>query len=450
MRSKSTSPRRLRSLAHHGLFVVLLLALTALLAHLAREYRVEHDLTQSHRNTLSPATLDVLKRLEGPVTITAYALPRDARGEHVHRRIEDFLRPYQRAKPDLAFTIIDPREQPKAAAEAGVRAPIELVLTYQRRTERLVEFNEQAIANALLRLARGTDRLVVWLDGHGERKLNGPANHDLGEFGRQLELKGFRVSGVNLALAQEMPANAALLVIASPQVNLLDLEVEKIRRYVAGGGNLLWLIDPEPLRGLAPVAELLGLVLTPGIVADPEAARYGASPALAVAAVYGRHAITDGFNLITIYPQARQIEAIESDEWRVRPLIEVAPRGCVKTGKPEGRCDKSRDIIGPITIARAFERAVGDRQQRVVVVGNGHFLSNAFIGNGGNRDLGVNVVNWLAGDDRMIVIQPREAADTQIDIDRFTLYLIAFCFLIAAPLAFMITGLAIWWRRRRI
>jgi len=445
-----TRRRRLRFLVHHGLFVVLLIALTALLAHLAREYRIEHDLTQSHRNTLSPATLEVLKRLEGPVSITAYALARDARGEHVHRRIEEFLRPYQRAKPDLTVTIVDPREQPKAAAEAGVRAPIELVVMYQRRTERLAEFNEQALANVLMRLARGVERLVLWLDGHGERKLNGPANHDLGEFGRQLELKGFRVSGLNLALAQEMPANAALLVIASPQVNLLAAEVQKIRRFVAGGGNLLWLIDPEPLRGLAPIAEMLGLVLTPGIVADPEAARYGASPALAVAAVYGRHAITNGFNLITLYPQARQIEAIDNDEWRVRPLIEVAPRGCVKTGKLEGRCDRSRDIAGPVTIASAFERTVGERQQRVVVVGNGNFLSNAFIGNGGNRDLGVNIVNWLAGDDRMIVIQPRGAADSALDIDQVTLYLIAFSFLIAAPLAFMITGLAIWWRRRRI
>jgi ABC-type uncharacterized transport system involved in gliding motility auxiliary subunit len=445
-----TRRRRLQLLVHHALFAVLLVALTALLAHLAREYRIEHDLTQSHRNTLSPATLDVLKRLEGPVSITAYALARDARGEHVHRRIEEFLRPYQRAKPDLTVTIVDPREQPKAAAEAGVRAQIELVVVYQRRTERLAEFNEQALANVLLRLARGAERLVLWLDGHGERKLNGPANHDLGEFGRQLEFKGFRVSGVNLALAQEMPANASLLVIANPQVNLLAAEVEKIRRYVAGGGNLLWLIDPEPLRGLAPIAEMLGLVLTPGIVADPEAARFGASPALAVAAVYGRHAITDGFNLITIYPQARQIEAIDNEDWRVRPLIEVAPRGCVKTGKLEGRCDRSRDIAGPVTIASAFERAVGDRQQRVVVVGNGNFLSNAFIGNGGNRDLGVNMVNWLAGDDRMIVIQPRGAADSQLDIDQVTLYLIAFSFLIAVPLAFVITGLAIWWRRRRI
>jgi ABC-type uncharacterized transport system involved in gliding motility auxiliary subunit len=445
-----TRRRRLQLLVHHGLFAVLLVALTALLAHLAREYRIEHDLTQSHRNTLSLTTLDVLKRLEGPVSITAYALARDARGEHVHRRIEEFLRPYQRAKPDLTVTLVDPREQPRAAAEAGVRAPIELVVEYQRRTERLAEFNEQALANVLQRLARGAERLVLWLDGHGERKLNGPANHDLGEFGRQLEHKGFRVSGVNLALAQEVPANAALLVIASPQVNLLAAEVQKIQRYVARGGNLLWLIDPEPLRGLAPIAEMLGLVLTPGIVTDPEAARYGASPALAVAAVYGRHAITDGFNLITVYPQARQIEAIDNDDWRVRPLIEVAPRGCVKAGKLEGRCDRSRDIAGPVTIASAFERAVADRQQRVVVVGNGNFLANAFIGNGGNRDLGVNMVNWLAGDDRMIVIQPRGATDSAIDIDQVTLYLIAFGFLIAAPLAFMIAGFAIWWRRRRI
>ena len=444
-----TRRRRLQLLVHHGLFVVLLILLAALLAWLAREYRIQYDLTQSHRNTLSAAALDVLKRLEGPVNVSAYALARDARGEHVHRRIEEFLLPYQRAKPDITVTLIDPREQPKAAAAAGVRGPIELVVEYKRRTERLTEFNEQAFTNALMRLARGAERLVLWLDGHGERKLNGPANHDLGEFGRQLEHKGFRLNSLNLALAQEVPANAALLIIANPQVDLLPAEVQKIRRYLAGGGNLLWLIDPEPLRGLAPVAEMLGLVLTPGIVADPEAARYNASPALAVATVYGRHAITDGFNLITVYPQARQIEVIDNETWRIRPLVEVAPRGCVKTGKLEARCDKNRDVAGPITISAAFERAVGNRQQRAVVVGNGSFLSNAFVGNGGNRDLGVNIVNWLAGDDYLIAIQPRSSADSEINIGHVTLYLIAFAFLLALPLAFMITGAVIWWRRRR-
>lgn len=445
-----TPKRRLQLLVHHGLFVALLIAAAALLAYFAREYRYEHDLTRAHRNTLSAATLDVLKQLDGPVAITAYALARDARGDNVHRRVEELVRPYQRAKPDITLTLVDPREQPKAAAEAGVRGALELTVEYRRRSERLTEFNEQAFANALMRLARGAERVVMWLDGHGERRLKGTANHDLGEFGRFLEQRGFRLSSLNLALAQEVPGNAALLVIASPQIDLLPGEVQKIRRYVQAGGNLLWLIDPEPLRGLAPVAELFGLVLTPGMVTDPDAARLDASPTLAVAASYGRHAITDGFSMITVFPQARQIGSIESEEWRIRPLVEVAPRGCVKAGKPDGRCDPARDTPGPVTVAASFERAVGDRQQRVVVVGSGSFLANTFVGNGGNRFLGANIVNWLSGDENLITIQPRSSADTSIDIDQPTLYLIAFSFLFLLPLAFVITGTVIWWRRRRL
>ena len=81
----------------------------------------------------------------------------------------------------------------------------------------LGEFSEQAFANALMRLMRGSASLVLWLEGHGERKLDGIANHDLGEFGRQLQQKGLKLNSVNLALAQEVPSNAALLVIASPK-----------------------------------------------------------------------------------------------------------------------------------------------------------------------------------------------------------------------------------------
>ena len=123
-----TARRRLQLLMHHGVFVVLLIVLGALLAYLAREFRYEHDLTRSHRNTLSPATLELLGRMEGPVEVTAYALARNAQGDNVHRRIEESLRPWQRAKPDIALKLVDPREQPQAAAQAGVRAPFELVV----------------------------------------------------------------------------------------------------------------------------------------------------------------------------------------------------------------------------------------------------------------------------------------------------------------------------------
>ncbi|MBI3936507.1 MAG: GldG family protein [Betaproteobacteria bacterium] len=443
---------RLQLLVQHGVFIALLATLAALAAYLARDYRIQWDVTQNARNSLTRTTLDVLKQLKGPVAITSYATPQDAQRGNIRKALGEFIARYQRAKPDIKLTFIDPREQPKLAAAAGIRVNGEMVIEYERRTEHLADFTEQALTNALMRLARGAERLVMGLEGHGERKLDGIANHDLGEFGRQLAVKGFRTASLNLSLAQEVPANAALIAIASPQVDLLPAEVQKIRRYLEQGGNLLWLIDAEPLRGLQPIAEMLGLVLTPGIVVDPEAVRFNFPAALAIGTGYARHAITANFRLNTVFPFARQIATTEASGWRVTPIVEVAPRGWLETGKLDGRItfDKGRDQPGPVIVAAALERTLDDKAQRVVVVGTGHFLANTYLGNAGNLDLGVNIVNWLAGDDNLITIQPRPAADSGLALDRAALYLIAFSFLIALPLLFVATGAAIWWRRRRI
>jgi ABC-type uncharacterized transport system involved in gliding motility auxiliary subunit len=433
---------------------VLLIALAALIAFFAREYRAEYDLTQNARNTISQQTRDVLGKLSGPVKVTVFATRQDVRGD-ARRQVQDFLAPYQRIRPDIAVAFVDPREEPKLAQAAGIRVNGESVIEYNQKSEHLTEYTEQSLVNSLMRLARSGERLVMALDGHGERRLSGVANHDLGEFGKQLAAKGFKSNSLNLAVAQQVPANASMLVIASPQVDLQPAEAQKIKQYVQKGGNLLWLIDPEPLRGLQPVAELLGLVLGPGTVVDPEATRLNASPTVAIAASYGRHPITDNFRLNTVFPFARQIgfneKGGDGGEWRATRLVEVAPRGWVEMGKLDSAIafDKARDVPGPVNIAVALERNVNERTQRVVVVGNGHFVSNQFVGNGGNLDLGINMINWLAGDDALIAIQPRPSLDSGLELTRGAQYVILFGFLIFLPLAFVSMGVMIWWRRRK-
>ncbi|MGZ5093336.1 MAG: GldG family protein [Burkholderiales bacterium] len=444
---------RVRLTLQSGLFLILMFALVMLLAFLAREYRKEWDVTRSARNTLAQPTLDVLRQLDGPLVVTAYAVQQDASGGNMHKMIEDRLRPYRQAKPDLELKFVDPREDPKRAEAAGLRAPNELVIEYHRRSEHMPvgEFGEQAFANVLMRLARGSASLVLWLEGHGERKLDGIANHDLGEFGRQLQQKGLKINSINLALAQEVPSNAALLVVTTPQTDLQPAEVDKIRRYVTAGGNLLWLIDPEPLHGLQPIAEMLGLVLTPGTVVDPSLRPRSGPPVFAVATSYAQHPITAAFRYNTMFPYARQIGLSESEEWRISPLIEVAQRGWVEIDKLDDKptFNAARDLPGPVNIAAAFERTAGDRQQRIVVVGNGSFLSNTYLGNAGNLQLGIAMVNWLAAEDDLVAIDPRPAPDSRLDIDQMMLYLIAFTFLLVLPLGFVLTGVVIWWRRRK-
>lgn len=448
MTMQVTRKLRLLFTLQNTIFILLFLALIGLTGYFAKAYHKEWDLTQTHRHTLSEASLKVLGQMTGPIEIVAYATPEDPQYGDIRKIIREFLGPYQKAKKDLNLRFVDPIEQPQAARAAGVQANGELVISFQGRTEHLTVFNEQAMTNALMRLARSTRQLILYSDGHGERKLDGIANHDLGDFGKQLAAKGFKIAPLNLAIAQEVPHNAKVVVLASPQVDFTPDEVKKLTDYVARGGNLLWLIDQEPLHGLAPLEEALGLVLSPGIVIDP-----AVTPPTAALATppYGMNEITAGLDRNTLFPFARQIGANEGSGWSVIPLIEVAQRGWLETDDTQGPVsfDKARDVAGPITIGLALHRSVEDRDQRIVVVGSGHFLANAYLGNGGNLDLGINLVNWLAGDDHLIAIQPRPRIDASLELSKTAATLIALGFMIALPVAFIAVAVLLWWRRRK-
>jgi ABC-type uncharacterized transport system involved in gliding motility auxiliary subunit len=136
--------------------------------------------------------------------------------------------------------------------------------------------------------------------------------------------------------------------------------------------------------------------------------------------------------------------------WSAAALIEVAPRGWVESGDLGGRIvfDPGLDTPGPVNIAVALERLREEKNQRIVVIGSGHFLANTYLGNGGNLDLGVNIVNWLTGDDRLIAIQPRSAPDVSLSLSKGWLAGLVIMFLIVLPLAFLAAGAWIWWRRR--
>lgn len=449
------NPRTRHQLALQSiLFVLLLLAASGLLGYLAWKARVQWDITQNARNTLAPESRALVAKIEGPVMVTVYATPQDPQLGDLRKRIRDFLARYQSAKPDFHVSFVDPEADPVAARAAGIQVNGEMVVQYRGRSERFSPFqvNEHSFASLLQRLARRGEVLVAALDGHGERKLDGTANHDLGQFGRQLETKGFKLLNLNLAVAQEVPANAALLVIASPQVDLLPGEVDKILAYVERGGNLLWLLDPEPLRGLDTLAEKLGLQLSSGVVVDPEARRMGAPVTWSLANAYGSHPVTRDFSLNTVFPMARQLAAGEESGWRATPLVEAAPGGWVESGALDDKLafDPQRDIRGPVVVALALERNHNEREQRVVVVGSGSFIANAFLGNAANLDLALNMMNWLAGEEGLVSVQPRIVRDSRLELSRSWTAAISVGFLIALPLALLAAAAVIAWRRRRL
>jgi ABC-type uncharacterized transport system involved in gliding motility auxiliary subunit len=455
-----TSKTRWRLRADNLVFTVLFLAAVGLLAFLSTRYHLQADWTAGGRNSLSAASTELLQRLEEPVAITAYA----REDELLRETIRDLVARYHRAGGEVGLEFVNPDEVPDRVRELGIAVDGELVVRYQGRTEHVQSHTEEALSNAIQRLARAGDRFLVFLTGHGERAPLGQANHDLGDFGRHLEQRGFNIQTLNLAEQGAIPDNTTVLVIAGPQVDLLPGEVERVQEFVAGGGNLLWLHDPGPDRGLGPVAEALGVEFTPGTIVDPTTRLFGIDhPAMVLVTGYPFHPVPRDFDLLTVFPQATGLAMDTPGEWDARAILTTTGNAWSETGELAGevRFQEDSDLPGPLDIGFALTRerptagespeedSAGPREQRVAVLGDGDFLSNAFLGNGGNLDLGFNLMNWLSSDDRLLAIPAKTAPDTTLTLGQGASMVIGFGFLFALPAGLLGTGIAIWLRRRK-
>lgn len=451
MELNKKSRRQLRLQGY--VFAVLFLTAVGLLAWLSTRYHLQADWTASGRHTLADASVELLATLEDPVTVTAFA--RDSELTASRRAITDFVARYQRHGPQMTLNFVNPDLKPAKVREYGVSMEGEMVLEYQGRRENVQRLSEEEFTNALQRLARSGERRLVFLQGHGERKARGQANHDLGSFGRQLESKGFVLGDMNLA-ETAIPDDTAVLVIACPQVNLLPGEAQRLHRFVDEGGNLLWLLEPGELRGLDPLAAALGIEVQPGMVVDPTTQVLGiGDPTFAVVADYPLHTATDGLDSLTLFPTAAGLKVNAAEPWSVSPLLRTVARSWSETGALEGAVafDPGEDVAGPLQVGVALtrERGEGDtrRTQRIVVIGDGDFLSNAFVGNGANLDLGNRLVNWLSHDDAFIDIPPRAAPDVSLTISPILSFFMGAGFLLIVPGALLGGGLTLWFRRRR-
>lgn len=431
-------------------FVVLFLVAVGLLQWLAREYHLQFDWTRAHRHSLSPASATVAERLKEPLKITAFA---SQRGD-TRRLIQEMVARYQKHKPDITLEFVDPDTAPERVRAAGVQFDGELVFEYGDARASLppTQFNEQNFTNALTRLGHRGERWVVFLSGHGERSPDKQANFDLSTWATQLRQRGFKTRTLSLGEHPQIPQNTTVLVIASPRTRLLAGEVRQIQNYINRGGNLLWLHDPGPLLGLTPLAENLGIEFHPGVIVDPDSESITGNAAAIVITKYGAHPVVRGFADNTVFPQSAGISLNAPEGWQGSVLMDTRPSSWAETSSLEGiiQFNKGRDIRGPLNLAVALARTLDDkREQRIIVVGDGDFLANTYLPNGGNLELGMSLLNWLSQDDAFVNIPVKTARDRSFDLSRAGQVAIVAVFLALLPITLVGSGVWIWLRRRK-
>lgn len=452
---------------------------------------VRWDLTAAQQYSLSDQTRRVLQALEAPISVLVFA--REAEFPSYRDRLDEYA--YVSSQVDVEYIDID--RNPVRARQYEVQAYGTIVLEYEGRIERTTSNAEQELTNALIKAVEGEERVVYFVQGHGERD---PEDDDRDGYGAVRDALGrdnFRVETIVLAQTGEVPADATVLVVAGPSTDLLPTEAELLREYLDGGGKLLLMLDPpdtdddSPQPNLIALAGEWGIELGADVVVDASGVGQllGTDASVPVAASYPPHAITDDFNLLTAFPLARSVQPVAGGvsgrigevvvetgvrSWAEADLTQLAT-GEVTLDEDAG------DVPGPVPIAAVVSQTIdaaeppedaddpagdGDDeteaardganeddddpplQARLAVFGDSDFASNSAVGIQGNLDLALNTINWLAQQENLIAIRPREPEDRRITLTADQQWRIFWLSVVLLPAFIAGAGIYTWWNRR--
>ena len=453
--------------------VLVVLGILVAINYLSTKHNRRWDLTAARQFSLSDQTKKVLQDLKEPVHIRVFARSED------FRRFHDRLDEYTYQSKQVSAEYIDPEKRPGIAQQYGVTALGTVVFDYKGRNEKVTNDGEQELTNALIKVVQGRQPKVYFTEGHGEKDTTSADRSGYNGISAALGSDNFVVDKIVLAQMTAVPADADVVIVAGPKTDFLAPEIDMLRAYLQRGGKLFVMLDPVLKADQPQPTGLQGLLKDWGIDAGNDVVLdvsgmgrlIGTDESVPVAASYPSHPITENFNLLTAYPLARSMTPIEggTNGHTAQKIVETSRSSWAETnlksltGGEPAKMDGA-DKQGPVSLAATVSAPAPDApapkdpakdgenapkpETRVVAFGDSDFASNAALGVQGNRDLFLNAVNWLAQQENLISIRPRDPEDRRITLTADQERRIFYLTVLIVPGLVLLAGVQTWWRRR--
>ena len=454
---KTQSARRTQYSAFLTLYVLIVLAVLVVLNWLAKENNKSFDTTTNKQFTLSDQTVKTVKNLNHDVYLTYF---------DETRRLEsgrDLLDRYANLSHKLHVAYVDPVKKPEVAQADGFRSMGGVVVRSGTKTEEAPSVSEEGVTNAIIRSIKTTQKTVCFVTGSGEMGLDDDQDRNGASFAKQqLEKNTYKTTTFSLLEKPQVPTECAVVAVAGPRRDYVDASVASLKTYVEGGGHLLLAISPSlssnrpggdqssPTPILDKLTEGWGLTFNNDLILDPQSRLAGFSEAAPLGVSYESQPIVrDLARIVTVFPITQSLTVASGKS--AEKLVSTSDSS-VSIPIPKGpiSVDPSTAKKGPFVLAAVGTIGTGAKQGRFVAFGSSGWMSNQAIGMAqvANRDLFLNSINWLAADEDLISIRPKDPEDRRISLTRRQSSVLFLSSVIFIPLLAIVTGIAAWWKRR--
>jgi len=450
--------RQTRYAAYATIYILIVISGVVIANVLADRYNKSLDATSNKRYSLSEQTAKIVKGLKQDATITYFDQSTRFRSG------KDLLDQYANLSPKVQVKYVDPDKSPEAAREAGIRNFGTAVVQVGAKKEEAKSMTEEGITGAFIRDLKSTTRTVCFASGSGEHQTDDSDREGLSRFKDLLAKDNYENKTVDLLQTAEVPSDCTTLVIAGPTRNYEQPEVDAIKKYIEGGGRALLMLDPPLKIGRSEIADndaLAALLQSWGVTMDkdlildmnPIGQLVGLGPQVALVQSYGSQPIVSEMKGTTTgFPLSRSMEIKSTDKTSVEKLFDSSSSSLATNDLSSNRVNVNdpKNKKGPMTIAAAGTYNTGkeNAQGRFVVMGSSGWAANRFIDFNGNSDLALNTLNWLSSDEDLISIRPKQQEDRRITMTRAQLNWVRATSQFILPLAVVIAGAFVWWKRR--
>jgi len=452
---KTFSTRRSTRLGMNSIvMVVMFIGILAIANFLVARHSTRWDFSETGHFTLAPQTFQVLRGLTQDVKFTVFTQERSP----LFATYRDLLDSYKQASDKIKVEFVDPERKPGAARQYGITRMDTAVVESGEQSTRVTAASEVELTGAVIRLSKTTKKRILFLEGHGEHGLLDPERGGYALMKEALTKQGYDTATVSLLQESAVPENTAVLVLGGPQRPVTHDEQERIGRFVAGGGHVLIMVDPDTRSDLDPLLKQWGLELGKGVLVDlQDRIAQGDLTALLVR-TFTEHEITQDLTAAVLFPAARHLvfRDDQAKDWDNVPLARTSARSWAETdikGKVVS-FSAQEDVQGPLPLAFAVtpKKAAepGKPRSAVVVIGNSSFATNGYINFPGNTDFLLHTLGWLAEERDLISITPKEPAFRPFIPNPAQERALLYIQVLLLPSLTFLFGMSIWRRRRRL